>query len=92
MKIDLDVLTKYLHQMRNKPGWAPLNEVATTAKMDRATSRRYTKLAEDWGLIERQQIENEPTQIQATEKLIKLEAGDVRKVVQEYSDRDASQF
>ena len=83
MKIDVDVLTRYLHQMRNKPGWAPLNDVANSAKMDRATSRRYTKLVEEWGLIERQQIENEPTQIRATEKLIKLEPGEVRKVVEE---------
>ncbi|NEP42400.1 MAG: transcriptional regulator, partial [Okeania sp. SIO2H7] len=61
-------------------------EVATTAKMDRATSRRYTKIAEEWGFIERQQIENEPTQIRATDKLINLEPGDVRKVLQEYSN------
>ncbi|MGB3513033.1 MAG: transcriptional regulator [Microcoleaceae cyanobacterium] len=82
MKIDIDIMTKYLHRMRNQPGWAALNEVGTSVNMDRATSRRYTKTAEDWELIERQQLENQPTQIQATKKLMKLEPGEVRKIVQ----------
>ena len=82
MKIDIDIMTRYLHRMRNQPGWDSLNEVATSLNMDRATSRRYTKTAEDWELIERQQLENQPTKIQATQKLMKLEPGEVRKIVQ----------
>ncbi len=82
MKIDTDIMTHYLHRMRSLPGWVSLNEVATSLNMDRATSRHYTKTAEEWELIEGQQLENQPTQIQATQKLIELEPGEVRKIVQ----------
>lgn len=81
MKVDIDNLTRYLHRIRNEEGWLHLNDVANSLKLDRATSRKFTKLAEDWGLVTRQQVEQTPTQVQATEKLMKLEPGEVRDFI-----------
>ncbi|MEB3827334.1 transcriptional regulator [Phormidium sp. CCY1219] len=81
MKLDPDLLTRYLHRLRNQSEWMTLNEVGETLKMDRATSRRYTKLAMEWGLVERQQQENQPTLVRATEKLVELDPSEVRSVV-----------
>jgi len=82
MKLNTDILTRYLHRLRNQPEWMPLNEVATSLNIDRATSRRYTNMVVEWGLVERQQIDEQPTQVRATDKLIKLEPGEVRRVVE----------
>lgn len=81
MKVDIDNLTRYLHRIRNQEGWLSLNDVGTSLKLDRATSRKFTKMAEDWGLVKRQQLEQQPTQVQATEKLMKLEPGEVRDFI-----------
>jgi len=82
MKVNTETLTRYLHRLRNQQGWMPLNEVATSLNLDRATSRRYTNMVMEWGLVERQQIEEQPTQVRATDKLMKLESGEVRRVVE----------
>lgn len=81
MKVNTETLTRYLHRIRNHSGWIALNEVAETLKVDRATSRKFTNMAVEWGLVERQQFEEQPTQVRATAKLISLEPGEVRKVV-----------
>lgn len=83
MKVNQDILTRYLHRLRNQPEWLSLNEVAESLGIDRAASRRYTKMAMEWGLLERQQLENQPTQVKATEKLVALSASEVRSVVQD---------
>jgi DNA-binding IclR family transcriptional regulator len=83
MKVNQDILTRYLHRLRNQPEWLSLNEVAESLGIDRAASRRYTKLAIDWGLLERQQLENQPTQVRATAQLVALSASEVRSVVQD---------
>lgn len=82
MKVNTDTLTRYLHRLRNQQGWMPLNEVATSLNIDRATSRRYTNMVMEWGLVDRQQLEEQPTQVRATDKLMKLESGEVRRVVE----------
>jgi hypothetical protein len=81
MKVNTETLTRYLHRIRNHPGWIALNDVAENLKIDRATSRRFTNMAMEWGLVERQQLEDQPTEVRATKKLMALEPSGVRKVV-----------
>lgn len=90
MKVNQDILTRYLHRLRNQPEWLSLNEVAESLGIDRAASRRYTKMAMEWGLLERQQIENQPTQVKATSKLVALSPSEVRSVVQENTSPEFS--
>lgn len=90
MKVNQDILTRYLHRLRNQPEWLSLNEVAESLGIDRAASRRYTKMAIEWGLLERQQLENQPTQVKATEKLVALSPSEVRSVVQENTSPEFS--
>jgi hypothetical protein len=81
MKVNTETLTRYLHRIRNHQGWIALNDVAENLKIDRATSRRFTNMALEWGLVERQQLEDQPTEVRATKKLMALEPSGVRKVV-----------
>jgi DNA-binding transcriptional regulator LsrR (DeoR family) len=81
MKVNTETLTRYLHRIHNHQGWIALNDVAENLKIDRATSRRFTNMAMEWGLVERQQLEDQPTEVRATKKLMALEPSGVRKVV-----------
>lgn len=86
--IDRDTITRYLHRIRNHADWIPLNEVADSIGLDRATSRRYTNQVIEWELVERQQLENQPTMIRATKKLTLLQPGEVRHIVDAYSQQE----